>query len=173
VGLASLGIAHPPVYLHSSWLGRQKYQMENAIMEHQTLLTLTADIVSAHVAHNRVVPSDVPGLVQQVHGALARLGEPAEPVREAKVPIVSVRASVKPDYIVCMECGKKQKMLKRHLLTAHGMSPEQYRSDYGLPASYPMVAETYSERRRAMAVEIGLGRKPDAAQAVAVARTDG
>lgn len=129
-------------------------------MDNETLLTLTADIVSAHVSHNSVAMNDLAGLVQQVHSALAGLGQAVEAEPEAKVPVVSVRASIKPDYIVCMECGKKQKMLKRHLLTAHGMSPEQYRSDYGLPASYPMVAETYSDRRRTLAKAIGLGRKP-------------
>jgi predicted transcriptional regulator len=153
-------------------MGRTSYRTEQ-IMQNQTLLTLTADIVSAHVANNRVSPGDVAGLVQQVHGALASLGEPAAPADEQKVPVVSVRASIKPDYIVCMECGKKQKMLKRHLRTAHGMSPEQYRSDYGLPASYPMVAETYSERRRALARESGLGRKPAAGQALVAETAQG
>jgi predicted transcriptional regulator len=129
-------------------------------MDNETLLTLTADIVSAHVAHNSVAMSDVAGLVQKVHGALAGLGQSGEEAAAEKVPVVSVRASIKPDYIVCMECGKKQKMLKRHLMTAHGMTPEQYRKDYGLPASYPMTAENYSERRRDLAKESGLGRRP-------------
>ena len=128
--------------------------------DESTLIELTADIVAAHVSNNTVAVGDVGTLVQQVHTALAALGQNVEVEPDAKVPVVSVRASIKPDYIVCMECGKKQKMLKRHLLTAHGMSPEQYRNDYGLPASYPMVAENYSERRRALAMEIGLGRKP-------------
>jgi predicted transcriptional regulator len=142
-------------------------------MENKTLLTLTADIISAHVANNQVSPGDVPGLVQRVHSALASLGEPAEPTAEPKVPVVSVRASVRPDHLVCMECGKKQKMLKRHLLTAHGMTPEQYRDDYGLSASYPMVAADYSERRRTLARESGLGRKPAAAGSVADLATVG
>jgi predicted transcriptional regulator len=129
-------------------------------MENEQLITLTADIVSAHVANNNVAVGDVANLVQQVHGALAKLSQPAaasEP--EAKTPLVSVRASVKPDYIVCMECGSKQKMLKRHLQTAHSMSPDQYRQDYGLPKEYPMVAANYSEQRRTLAHSIGLGRK--------------
>jgi predicted transcriptional regulator len=131
-------------------------------VDNKALLTLTADIVSAQIANNRVSSGDVAGLVQRVHAALASLGVPAESVVEPKVPLVSVRASVRPDHIVCMECGKKQKMLKRHLLTAHGMTPGQYRNDYGLPASYPMVAADYSARRSTLAKEAGLGRKPAA-----------
>lgn len=129
-------------------------------MADDQLITLTADIVSAHVANNSVAVGDVANLVQQVHAALAKLGEPTgEPEPQAKTPMVSVRASIKPDYIVCMECGSKQKMLKRHLQTAHAMSPDQYRQDYGLPKAYPMVAPAYSEQRRTLAHSIGLGRK--------------
>jgi predicted transcriptional regulator len=129
-------------------------------MADEQLITLTADIVAAHVANNNVAVGDVANLVQQVHTALAKLGEPqAAPEPEAKKPVVSVRSSVKPDFIVCMECGSKQKMLKRHLQTAHSMSPDQYRQDYGLPKDYPMVAPNYSEQRRALANSIGLGRK--------------
>ena len=130
------------------------------------LIEHTADIVSAHVANNTVALSDVPALVQRVYEALAGLSEPqatAEP--EGKTPIVSVRASVKPDYIVCMECGRKQKTLKRHLQTAHGMTPDQYRKDYALPANYPMVAPNYSKQRGELARQIGLGRKREAAPA--------
>lgn len=140
-------------------------------MERETVITLTADIVSAHVANNRVAVGDVADLVQKVHAALAALGESrAEEEPQAKVPVVSVRASVKPDFIVCMECGKKQKMLKRHLHTAHGMTPRQYREDYGLPHDYPMVAPNYSERRGELARAHGLGRKraePPASEAPA------
>lgn len=137
-------------------------------MDNETLLTLTADIVSAHVANNTVSVSDVSGLVQRVHEALSTLGQPASEESAEKVPVVSIRASIKPDYIVCMECGKKQKILKRHLQTAHGMTPDQYRKDYGLPSSYPMVAGNYSERRRTLAKETGLGRKPEQKSAPAV-----
>jgi predicted transcriptional regulator len=129
-------------------------------MADEQLITLTADIVSSHVANNSVAVGDLANLIQQVHAALSKLGVPdttSEP--QAKVPVVSVRSSVKPDYIVCMECGTKQKMLKRHLQTAHSMSPDQYRQDYGLPKNYPMVAPNYSEQRRTMAHSIGLGRK--------------
>jgi predicted transcriptional regulator len=129
-------------------------------MADEQLIILTADIVSAHVANNNVAVGDVTNLIQQVHDALAKLNEPQPaPEPEAKTPVVSVRSSVKPDYIVCMECGSKQKMLKRHLQTAHSMSPDQYRQDYGLPKEYPMVAPNYSEQRRTLAHSIGLGRK--------------
>ena len=125
----------------------------------EQLITLTADIVSSHLANNTVAVNDVPNLIQQVHGALAGLSAPKEEVPEAKSPVVSVRASVKPDYLVCMECGSKQKTLKRHLQTAHGMSPDQYRSDYGLPRDYPMAAPNYSAKRSELARSLGLGSK--------------
>jgi predicted transcriptional regulator len=128
-------------------------------MDRETLITLTADIASSHVANNKIGVEDVPRLVQAVHEALAGLGQAKEEAPAEKVPVVSVGASVKPDYIVCMECGRKQKMLKRHLQTAHGMSADEYRKDYGLRADYPMVAPDYSDRRRALAKAIGLGRK--------------
>jgi predicted transcriptional regulator len=129
-------------------------------MENEQLVQLTADIVAAHVANNNVAVGDVGNLVQRVYEALSGLEKPSsESQQEEKTPVVSVRASIKPDYIVCMECGAKQRMLKRHLMTAHQMTPEQYRSDYGLPRDYPMVAPNYSEQRRALAHSIGLGRK--------------
>jgi predicted transcriptional regulator len=124
------------------------------------LITLTVGIVSAHVANNSVAVGDVANLVQQVHSALAKLGAPeAVAGPQAKVPVVSVRASIKPQYIVCMECGQKQKLLKRHLQTAHNMTPDEYRQDYGLPESYPMTAPDYSRTRRDLAHSSGLGRK--------------
>lgn len=119
---------------------------------------LTADIVAAHVANNHVAVGDLQTLIKQVHGALSSLGQ-GDQEPEQKNPAVSVRASVKPDYIVCLECGAKQKTLRRHLKSAHNMTPEQYRNDYGLPSSYPMTAPSYSEKRREMAKSIGLGRK--------------
>ena len=129
-------------------------------MENEQLVQLTADIVAAHVANNNVAVGDVGNLVQRVYEALSGLDQPAgEPQRAEKTPVVSVRASIKPDFITCMECGAKQRMLKRHLMTAHGMTPDQYRSDFGLPREYPMVAPNYSEQRRALAHSIGLGRK--------------
>ena len=128
-------------------------------MDNNDLTTLTADIVAAHVSNNSVAVGDMANLIQQVHAALSGLEPGASAEAQGKSPVVSVRASVKPDYIVCMECGKKQKTLKRHLQTAHGMSPTDYRKDYGLPDTYPMTAPNYSQQRQEMAKRIGLGRK--------------
>lgn len=133
--------------------------MESLSEVHETLVTLTADIVSAHVSNNTVAVSDLPILIQNVHGALSGLGTTVvEPVAKQE-PAVSVRASVKPDYIVCLEDGKKLKMLKRHLMTHYQMTPEQYRAKWNLPADYPMVAPNYAEQRRNLAKKIGLGTK--------------
>lgn len=129
-------------------------------MEKPELLNLTADIVSAHVGHNSVALGDVAGLVQRVHAALVGLIEPEVPAPEAKIAVVSIRASIRPDYLICMECGKKQKTLKRHLSSAHNMTPAQYRSDYGLPNDYSMTSANYSQQRGDMARALGLGRKP-------------
>jgi predicted transcriptional regulator len=128
----------------------------------ETLITLTSDIVAAHVSNNNVAVEDVPALITNVFGALSGLGqdEPAE--EERPEPAVSVRASVKPDYIVCLEDGKKLKMLKRHLMTHYNMTPDDYRKRWNLPADYPMVAPNYAEKRRELAKKIGLGRKPGA-----------
>jgi len=124
-----------------------------------TLITLTADIVAAHVSNNSVAVNDLPQLIQNVHNALSGLGgQPATP--EAKPePKVPVRSSVKPDYIVCLEDGKKLKMLKRHLKTAYNMTPDQYRAKWGLTRDYPMVAPNYAEHRSTLARKIGLGRR--------------
>ena len=127
-------------------------------MDQEQLINLTADIVASHVANNTVAIGDVANLVQGVHGALLSLGSPAEDAPVEKKAVVSIRASIKPDYLICMECGGKHKMLKRHLQTAHRMTPEQYRHDYGLPREYPMVAPAYSEQRRTLAHSIGLGK---------------
>ena len=128
----------------------------------ETFITLTADIVAAHVSNNSVAVSDLPVLISNVHGALVALGGPA-PAPEVKLePAVSIRASVKPDYIVCLDDGKKLKMLKRHLMTHYGITPDQYRAKWGLAADYPMVAPNYAEQRRTLAKKIGLGRKPGA-----------
>ena len=126
----------------------------------ETLITLTSDIVAAHVANNNVEVSDVPTLIQTVYSALAGLGGEEQPKEERPEPVVSVRASVKPDYIVCLEDGKKLKMLKRYLRTNYDMSPEEYRQRWDLPSDYPMVAPNYAEKRRELAKQIGLGRKP-------------
>ena len=132
-------------------------------MADEVLLELTADIVTSHVAHNNVPVSDLPALIKSVHAALQGLGTPvAEPEPELK-PAVSIRSSIKPDHIVSLESGKKMKMLKRYLQTNYGMTPDDYRKKWSLPADYPMVAPNYAEQRKALAVKIGLGRKPAAA----------
>ncbi|MEM6858363.1 MAG: MucR family transcriptional regulator [Pseudomonadota bacterium] len=133
-------------------------EMETELKE--TLITLTSDIVAAHVSNNDVAVDDVPSLITNVFGALSGLGEEAEAVEERPEPAVSVRASVKPDYIVCLEDGKKLKMLKRYLRTNYEMTPEEYRARWNLPSDYPMVAPNYAEKRRDLAKKIGLGRKP-------------
>ena len=126
--------------------------------DQETLVTLTADIVAAHVSNNSVAISDIPLIIRSVHEALAGLGETTPPEVKQE-PAVSIRASVKPDYIVCLEDGKKLKMLRRHLMTHYGMTPDDYRAKWNLPKDYPMVAPNYSERRRELAKEIGLGSK--------------
>ena len=103
--------------------------------EDNNLVELTADIVSAHVSNNSVAIGDVAKLVQQVHQALSRLGAPEAAVTAKKEPVVSAKASVKPDYLICMACGKKQKTLKRHIQNAHQLSPAEYRAEFDLPAT--------------------------------------
>ena len=125
----------------------------------ETLLTLTADIVAAHVSNNSVAVNDLPNLINNVHAALSGISG-AQAAPEAKLePKVSIRSSIKPDSITCVECGKKQKMLKRHLMTNHGLTTDEYRQKWGLSADYPMVAPNYAEQRRALAKKIGLGTK--------------
>jgi predicted transcriptional regulator len=131
--------------------------MDNDMSE--TLITLTSDIVAAHLSNNNVTVDEVPTLIQNVYGALHGLGH-VVPEEAKPEPAVSIRASVKSDHLVCLEDGKKMKMLKRHLMTDHGMSPAEYRARWNLPADYPMVAPEYAEKRRTLAKEIGLGRKP-------------
>lgn len=135
--------------------------MDNAPTPAIDLLNLTTDIVSAHVANNSVSVADLPALIGNVHAALAGLGATvAGPDVAQQEPAVAVRRSVKPDYIVCLEDGKKLKMLKRHLMTHYQLTPDQYRAKWNLPADYPMVAPDYAEKRRQLAKKIGLGRKP-------------
>lgn len=129
-------------------------------MDKKTLIELTADIVTAHAEHNRVEIADLPLVIQSVFDALARAGLPdivAEPRPE---PAVSIRSSFKGDVIICLECGARMKMLKRHLLNDHGLSPTDYRKRWDLPGDYPMIAPAYSEKRRSIAKSFGLGRKP-------------
>lgn len=133
------------------------------------LINLTADIVTAHLANNNVAAADVPMVIQTIHAALASLGAPQAAEPAAPEPAVPVRASIKPDYLICLEDGKKLKMLKRHLMAHYGMTPADYRAKWNLPASYPMVAPNYAETRRSIAKTAGLGRKPRTAEKAATA----
>ena len=123
------------------------------------LLALTTEIVSAHVANNTVTLGDLPQLIHEVYRTLASLGS-APVQQERPQPAVPVKKSVTPEYIICLEDGKKLKMLKRHLKTAYDMSPEEYRDRWGLPPDYPMVAPNYALHRSSLAKKIGLGTKP-------------
>jgi predicted transcriptional regulator len=128
-------------------------------MTDESLIELTANIVAAHVGANSVSVGDISTLIKNVHAALAGLGAPTTELEVAQEPAVSIRASIKPDYIVCLEDGKKLKMLKRHLMTHYQMTPDAYRAKWKLPADYPMVAPNYAATRKALALKIGLGRK--------------
>lgn len=134
--------------------------MDNQNEMAETLITLTADIVAAHVSNNSVAVADLPLIIQNVHSALAGLGTPTAEPEVKQEPAVSIRSSIKPDYVVCLEDGKKLKMLKRHLMTHYQMTPDDYRAKWNLPADYPMVAPNYAQQRRTLAKKIGLGTKP-------------
>lgn len=125
-----------------------------------TYIELAADIVSAYVSNNSVPSGDLPVLISEVHGALLKVaGGASEPPVEAPKPAISVKKSITPDYIICLEDGKKFKSLKRHLRTQYNMSPEQYREKWGLPVDYPMVAPNYAKARSELAKEMGLGQQ--------------
>ncbi len=137
--------------------------MEDTLNDmNETLITLTSDIVAAHVSNNSVSVDDLAKVISNVYGALSGLGRVEVAPEKALEPAVSIRASVKPDHIVCLEDGKKLKLLKRHLMTHYNLTPDQYRQRWGLAADYPMVAPNYAEKRRELAKKIGLGRKPGA-----------
>jgi predicted transcriptional regulator len=138
--------------------------MDDRAQSHSDLLTLTTEIVSSHVANNTVAVSDLPNIIENVYSTLSRLGTAAPAPAPKPEPAVSVRASIKPDYIVCLEDGKKLKMLKRHLMTHYNLTPDQYRAKWNLPADYPMVAPNYAQQRRTLAKKIGLGTKRGAAK---------
>jgi predicted transcriptional regulator len=128
------------------------------IKDHQTLLALTTQIVAAHLGNSQVPSEEIPAVIQKIYQTLAGLdGSGKEVPSDRPQPAVSVKKSVNPDYIVCLEDGKKLKMLKRHLKSAYGLTPEQYRERWGLPADYPMVAPNYARQRSRLAKEIGLG----------------
>ena len=123
------------------------------------LLSLTTEIVAAHVSNNTVAANELPQLISQVYQSLAGVGKGPAPAAERPEPAVPVKKSVHADYIVCLEDGKKLKMLKRHLKTAYNMTPEQYRERWGLAQDYPMVAPNYARQRSRLAKEIGLGTR--------------
>ncbi|MCX5516324.1 MucR family transcriptional regulator [Kaistia algarum] len=131
--------------------------------ENRALTEITSSIVAAYVSNNSVSASAIGQLVGQVYGALARLGAAAEePEAEKPKPAVNPKKSVFPDHIVCLEDGKKFKSLKRHLRVSFGLSPEDYREKWGLPADYPMVSPNYAAERSSLALKLGLGRKAGA-----------
>jgi predicted transcriptional regulator len=129
---------------------------------HGELLGLTAQIVSAHVSHNPVPASELPGLIQEVFRTLSGVGSHPAPEPERPQPAVPVKKSITPGYLICLEDGKKLKMLKRHLKTSYNLTPEQYRERWGLAADYPMVAPDYAKHRSSLAKKIGLGTTPRA-----------
>ena len=128
-------------------------------MSENELLRLSAQIVSAHAANNLVSTAELTGVIQSVYQALKNAGEPVVEELARQVPAVPIKKSVFPSYLVCLEDGKKLKMLKRHLMSSYGMTPDQYRTRWNLPSTYPMVAPDYAERRSTLAKENGLGRK--------------
>ncbi len=127
--------------------------------DNSATISMTTDIVSAYVGNNSVSASDLPGLIQTIFAALSQVstGAPAEPA-PAQAPAVSIKKSITPEYLVCLEDGRQFKSLKRHLRTKFGMSPEEYRAKWGLPKGYPMVAPSYAEARSRLAKESGLGQ---------------
>lgn len=134
--------------------------MHDIQVDKERLITLTSDIVSAHLGNNTVAVGQVSGLIVAVHTALANLGRAGDGSQSRPEPAVSVRASVKKDNLVCLECGKRMKMLKRHLATEHHLLPDEYRRRWDLPSNYPMVTSEYAELRSNLAKKTGLGRKP-------------
>ena len=125
------------------------------------LIALTGQIVAAYVSRNVIPVSDLPTLISTVHQSLINLGKPqeqAEPAADLK-PAVPIKKSVHPDHIVCLEDGKKLKMLKRHLATSYGLTPDEYRAKWGLPSDYPMVAPNYAKQRSDLALKLGLGKR--------------
>lgn len=124
----------------------------------QNIMGLTAKIVASHVSNNPVPVGDLPQMISEVYKTLEVLDAPEPPPAPKPVPAVSIKKSVTPDFVICLEDGRKLKMLKRHLKTAYNMTPEEYRAKWGLPADYPMVAPNYAKRRQQLAKKIGLGR---------------
>ena len=137
-------------------------ELEQTPSDLQEITALTAEIVGAYVGHHTVAAADLPDLIAMVGKGLAGLGQAeAEPEEEKPTPAVPIKRSVTPDHIVCLEDGKKLKMLKRHLKTRYDMTPDEYRKRWGLKDDYPMVAPSYAAQRSDLAKKIGLGRKPE------------
>ena len=128
-------------------------------MSDPKFIELTANIVSAYLGNHSVPPSDIPGLISQIHAALSRVSSGADLAAEPLKPAISVKKSITPEYLVCLEDGKKFKSLKRHLRTQYNMTPEQYRDNWDLPADYPMVAPNYAAARSELAKQMGLGQQ--------------
>ena len=127
--------------------------------DNSELLALTTDIVASHVSNNSVPVAELPHLIQQVYSALAVVGGVVQAIPERPKPAVPIKKSITPDYIICLEDGKKLKMLKRHIKTRYDLAPDEYRERWGLPSDYPMVAPNYASQRSALAKKIGLGTK--------------
>lgn len=132
--------------------------MSEEVKDREALIALTSDVVAAHVSNNSVNVDQLPILIANVFNALSNLGRETAPEVEAREPAVPVRSSVKPDHVTCLECGRKMKMLKRHLMADHGLTTEEYRERWGLAQDHPLVAPNYADHRRNLAKAIGLGR---------------
>jgi predicted transcriptional regulator len=128
-------------------------------IEPQELQNLTARVVAAYVGNNAVAMSDLPSLIRNIQAAFSSLDEDKAAPKVEQAPAVTIKKSITPDYIVCLEDGRKLKMLKRHLKTVYNMTPDDYRAKWGLPVDYPMVAPNYAKARSEMATRLGLGRK--------------
>jgi predicted transcriptional regulator len=151
---------HPVAYLAETRRTLLQERLMAEVADSQELIELSSEIVAAYVGHNAVSAADLPKLISEVFAALKSLGgEAIEAEGEAPKPAVTVRRSITPDHLVCLEDGKKFKSLKRHLMTHHQLSPDQYREKWSLPADYPMVAPNYSATRSSLAKTSGLGRK--------------
>jgi predicted transcriptional regulator len=152
-------------YRRNYWVKQKSEGNVANSVDNQELITLTADIAASFVSNNRIGTGDIGDLIASVHSALSALGQSEEASATKQEPAVSIRSSVKPDHIVCLEDGKKLKMLKRYLMTKFEMTPEQYRAKWDLKPDYPMVAPNYSATRKALALTLGLGRKAKAGAA--------
>ena len=130
------------------------------LLNRNELVELTTEIVTSYLYYHKVGPAEIGVIIGSVAGGLSKLGNTQEPAPAAVQPVVPVRRSISRDHLICLLCGKKQKLLKRHLATAHGMTPPEYRERFGLKPEYPMAAPGYAAQRSEMARKIGLGRKP-------------